>query len=409
LEAERKTTTATQERFTKEFAVLCTLGAFAIFSSTISKSPTLSLFAKFLKAGPAEIGLIAAASTVVGIFTNVTAGALSDLYGRKPLILVATLIFASAPFLYLLVTDVWQLILVRVYHGFATATLAPVMSAAIADMFSSRRGEMMSLSSSSQYVGRLLAPIVGGSIISLLGFSLPAFHQIYLICGFSGSIALLLALSLFLLPTARSSTVQRRRVLENLREVPKHGGFLSMSSALAALYLSVGPVETFLPLYAQSLGLSGLEIGILLSVQTAVTLFAGPVFGRLSDRRGRRVFIMLGLGVVALSLVLLSFSGVFALLLLVMLLYGSGMTMALSAIPPLVSDLVPQQVYGASLGALETIKDVGQTLGPIVAGVAVGLSGYFGAFSLIGGIIAVNLGLLNLVLRRRLKQGRNAA
>jgi MFS family permease len=403
LEAERKATATAQEGFTKEFVVLCALGAFAIFSSTMSKSPTLSLFAKFLKANPTEIGLIAAASTVVGIFTNVTAGALSDLYGRKTLILAATLIFASAPFLYLLVTDVWQLILVRIYHGFATATLAPVLSATIADMFSSRRGEMMSVSSSSQYVGRLLAPVIGGSIISLLGFSLPAFQRIYLICGFSGALALLLAISLFLFPTVRSSTIQRRRVLENLREVPKHGGFLSVSSALAALYLSVGPVETFLPLYAQGLGLPGLEIGVLLSTQTAVTLFAGPIFGRLSDRRGRRGFIMFGLGVVALSVALLAVSTGFLALLLVMLLYGSGTTMALSAIPPMVSDLVPREVYGMSLGALETIKDVGQTLGPVVAGVAVGLTGYFGAFSLIGGIIAVNLALLNLGLRRRVK------
>jgi len=393
-----------REGFTKEFVILCALGAFAIFSSTMSKSPTLSLFAKFLNASPEEIGLIAAASTVIGIFTNLTAGALSDLYGRRALILAATLVFASAPFLYLFITNVWQLILVRVYHGLATATLAPVLSATIADMFSSRRGEMMSISSSSQYVGRLLAPIVGGLIISLLGFSLSAFHRIYLVCGLSGSIALILALSLFWFPTRKSSTTQKRRVLENLREVPRHEGFLSVSSAQAALYLSMGPVETFLPLYAQSLGLSGLEIGALLSTQTAVTLFTGPAYGRLSDRRGRRGFIMVGLGVVALSLVLLSFSIGFSALLLVMFLYGSGMTMALSAIPPLVSDLVPQQVYGTSLGALETIKDVGQTLGPIVAGLAVGFAGFFGAFSLVGAMIAGNLALLNLGLGKRVKK-----
>ena len=67
----------------REFAALCALGVFAIFSSTMAKSPTLSLFAKSLGTGTAEIGVIAAASTVVGIFTNVAAGTLSDIYGRK--------------------------------------------------------------------------------------------------------------------------------------------------------------------------------------------------------------------------------------------------------------------------------------------------------------------------------------
>jgi len=374
----------------------------------MSKSPTLSLFAKFLKASPEEIGLIAAASTVVGILTNVTAGTLSDVYGRRVLILAATLIFASAPFLYLLVTDPLQLALVRVYHGFATATLAPVLSATMSDMFKSRRGEMMSMSTSFQYIGRLLAPTVGGLILSpsLFGLTLPGFHTVYLICGISGSLALILALSLFLFPALKPSSIHRRGVLENLRGVPKHTGFISVSSALAALYLSVGPVETFLPLYAEELGLSGLEIGLLLSIQTAMILLAGPFFGRLSDRRGRRVFVMVGLGIVALSIALISFSAAFPALLLVMLLYGSGMAMTLAAIPPMVSDLVPKEAYGTSQGALETIKDVGQTLGPIVAGVVVSLSGgvFFWAFSLIGGIIAANLGLLNLGLRRRVKQ-----
>src|SRR4030042_3491732 len=100
-----------REGFTREFIVLSALGAFAIFSSTMSKAPTLSIFAKYLGATPLAIGFMAAASTVVGIVTNVTAGTLSDLYGRKTLILTATIIFATAPFLYLLVTPPIQLLL----------------------------------------------------------------------------------------------------------------------------------------------------------------------------------------------------------------------------------------------------------------------------------------------------------
>ncbi|MCJ7608043.1 MFS transporter [Candidatus Bathyarchaeota archaeon] len=401
-----------REGFTREFIVLSALGAFAIFSSTMSKAPTLSLFAKYLGATPLEIGFIAAASTVVGIVTNVTAGTLSDLYGRKTLIITATIIFATAPFLYLLVTTPIQLLLVRLYHGFATATLAPVLSATIADMYLSRRGEMMSLATSSQYVGRLLAPTVGGLILSptLLGLTLPGFHKVYLVCGVSGSLALILALSLFLFPALRASSATSKRggVVENLRQMPRHTGFMSISSALSALYLSVGPIETFLPLYAEGLGIPSYQIGLLLSIQNAMILLAGPIFGRLSDRLSRSNFVMTGVGIVALSIVLISFSGSFPVLLLVMLLYGSGMAMTLATTPPMVAQVVPRPLYGTSLGALETIKDIGQTLGPIVVGLAVGLSGgeYFGAFILLGGIIAANLGFLNIGLRRRYHQVR---
>ncbi len=67
----------------KLLVLLCITGFFAILSSTMSKSPTLSLYAEQLGLSPSEIGLIAAASTITGIFTNVIAGNLSDVYGRK--------------------------------------------------------------------------------------------------------------------------------------------------------------------------------------------------------------------------------------------------------------------------------------------------------------------------------------
>ena len=398
-----------REGFTKEFGVLAVLGAFAIFSSTMSKSPTLSLFAKYLGATPAEIGLIAASSTVVGIVTNVTAGVLSDLYGRKKLILASTTVFATAPFFYLLVTSPLQLILVRLYHGLATATFAPVLSATIADLYAQRRGEMMSFATSAQYVGRLLAPIVGGLVLSLpfLGSQLAGFQNAYLICGVCGLVALGLAFSLFLFPALKSSAIKRRGVLENLRGMPRQKGFLSVSSALAALYLSVGPIEAFLPLYAQSLGISAFQIGILLSMQNAMVLLAGPFFGRLSDKLGRRRFVMAGLGIVALSIVMVSFSGTFPVLSLVMILYGTGMAMTLASTPPMVAEMVPKEIYGTSLGALSTIQDLGQTIGPVVAGLIIGFSGlgYFGAFIVIGGLIGANLGIINVGLRQHTKKG----
>ncbi|MBM3135254.1 MAG: MFS transporter, partial [Chloroflexi bacterium] len=98
-----------QQRFSP-FLLLCGLGLCAIFSSTMSKSPVLPLFAQHLGASKADIGFIAAASTIIGIVTNLPAGALSDVWGRKRVILVAALVFASAPFLYFFVTTPWQLV-----------------------------------------------------------------------------------------------------------------------------------------------------------------------------------------------------------------------------------------------------------------------------------------------------------
>ena len=81
------------------FLLLCAAGFFDIVELKMAKNPVLPLFAKDLGAREADIGFIAAASTVVGIFTSVPAGALSNLYGRRRVILAAAFVFASAPFL----------------------------------------------------------------------------------------------------------------------------------------------------------------------------------------------------------------------------------------------------------------------------------------------------------------------
>ena len=103
----------TVRRISTPLFSLSFMGLFAIFSSTMSKSPTLTLFASSLGASDPEIGLIAAASTIPGIIASLPFGILSDIYGRRRVILVSAALFGLSPFLYLFVIDPFQLALVR--------------------------------------------------------------------------------------------------------------------------------------------------------------------------------------------------------------------------------------------------------------------------------------------------------
>ena len=64
------------------FLTLCLTGFLAIFSSTLSKSPVLPLFAAHLGAGPSGVGMVAAVSAFTGIIASIPAGMLSDRWGR---------------------------------------------------------------------------------------------------------------------------------------------------------------------------------------------------------------------------------------------------------------------------------------------------------------------------------------
>ena len=80
---------------------LCAAGFVAYCSYAICRTPLLPLFARELGAGPALIGFVMGASTLTGIVVKLPAGALSDVFGRRRLLLAGALVFATLPFTYL--------------------------------------------------------------------------------------------------------------------------------------------------------------------------------------------------------------------------------------------------------------------------------------------------------------------
>ena len=104
---------------------LATASFLAYTSYALCRTPLLPLFARALGAGPSLIGLVMGASTLTGVFVKLPAGALSDLLGRRRLLLTGAVIFAALPFTYLAVSTLPVLVLLRVAHGSATAIFGP--------------------------------------------------------------------------------------------------------------------------------------------------------------------------------------------------------------------------------------------------------------------------------------------
>ncbi|RLG50534.1 MAG: hypothetical protein DRN96_07430 [Thermoproteota archaeon] len=106
----------------------------------MSKAPTLPLYARSLGLGLAAIGVVCSASTVTGIFVNFIGGWLSDLYGRRRLLLASGVVFLSAPLLYFAARGALSLAAVRAYYGAATAIFVPVSYALVSDLYPEHRG-----------------------------------------------------------------------------------------------------------------------------------------------------------------------------------------------------------------------------------------------------------------------------
>jgi MFS family permease len=365
------------------FIAMCAIGLFAILSSTMSKNPVLNLFATSLGTPNDWTGFVAAASTIPGILISLPAGSLSDKFGRRKMLLISGIIFASAPFMYLLINSWWALVVVRFYHGFATAIFVPVANATIVELFPEKKGERISTFSSFTLVGRGIAPFLGGSI---LAYTNNNFSDLYLAVGVAGLTSFLVGIPLLFTKTKGSIEKQKATastsIVSGWRTVARNRGVQLVAFVEAVQYYVYGSVEYFLVGYLKDVvGLNDLLIGIASGSYIIVVMLIKPIMGRISDRAGRRIPITAGALVMALPLIGIPFTSNFITILALTFVYGLGFAIVTSSTPALASEMVSRLYLGASMGFLSTIMDVGQALGPIICGFILASSfGYAGLF-----------------------------
>jgi MFS family permease len=348
------------------------MGFFAILSSTMAKNPVLKPFATSLGTPGDLLGIVASASTIPGILVSLPAASLSDMFGRRKVLLFAAFVFASAPFLYLGVNSWWTLSLVRFYHGFATAIFMPVAEASIAAMFPTKRGERISLFNSFSAIGRALAPFLGGYILFATNSN---FFTLYVSVGIAGITAFVIAL-LFLaekkthLTEFAPDVKSPRKMFSGWLTIIKNTSVLGVSFVQAVQYYVFGSVEFFLVGYlTEVVKLDLFSVGIITGSEIVALVIARPLIGRVSDRIGRNKPILAGIIASCVLVAAFPFTTQFPVLLLLAVGYGVSFATVLSSTSPMVADLVPCTLVGASMGFLSTMMDVGQTIGPIVSGV----------------------------------------
>jgi MFS family permease len=318
---------------------------------------------------------------------------------------MAAIVFATAPFLYLIIAEPWQLVLVRVYHGLATAILGPVAMAVVADTYEKGRGERMAWYSSATMIGRFIAPFVGGILI--FGDN---FNWVYLADGVAGVMALLAAIRLPLAANTSGSAwqafkSQRGRYGQEIAFVFRHPGILATSGIEAVQYFAFGCLETFLPVYLnEKLGYAAWEIGLLFTVQILAATFTKPVMGRLSDRYGRLPLISAGLALGGTAAAVLILSSNYFVIAVMLAVFGLGLATVTASTSALVADLSRSQGRGGALGILSSIMDVGHSTGPMVAGVLIAATSYRMTFGIVGVALVVIsliywLGMRRIVVR----------
>ena len=352
-------------------------------------------------------------------------GKLSDLFGRRPILMLGIGLFLGGSALSGLSTDMWQLILFRGIQGLGAGSLFPVALAVIGDLFSpSERGKYQGLFGAVFGLSALIGPALGGLITDTVGWPWVFFVNLPI-----GAVSLVIIWRT--LPSVRRADAKRSidylgasvfvlaivPILIGLTNKqfgewtdPAVGGLIALGLLITALFVwiesrarepivpldlftnrtfSVSVIASFLaafgffativflPRWFQVVrGASATESGYQTLPLLAGLIASSVIAGQLVSRTGRYKTLMFG-SLVLLTIGLLGLSSLRAdiglpILWVWMFITGLGIGPSFAILTLIVQNAVPFAALGAATSNLTFFRQVGGTVGLAIAGTIFG-------------------------------------
>jgi len=343
---------------------------FSLFSTITGVGivvPLLPVYARDLGASGLYIGMIFGAFSLSKIIFMPVFGQLSDQKGRKPFIVTGLFSYSLIALTFILSKDAETLILIRFFHGIASAMMLPVIQAYVGDITpKGREGLVMGLFNMSMFLGMSVGPLLGGIIKDSFSFN-AAF------AGMSGLTMIGFLLSITLLPPTCSE-----RVIAKTRNSTgwKH---LSRDRSLAGLVIfrltytiCMGIIWGFLPVYASSeFSLSSSSIGILIMLGIFVSGLINVPMGYIADRISRKKMVITGGVIAALAIWSFEWSRGFSDMVLASILFGIGGGIAR---PALMALAVMKGKQMSAMGSVMALLSMSQSLGMLAGSLLAGIT-----------------------------------
>ncbi len=156
--------------------------------------------------------------------------------------------------------------------------------------------------------------------------------------------------------------------------------FVTVLFAVFTALLGVGIVIPVLPVFATQLGANGFGLGLIVAAFSVSRGMLQPVVGTLSDRRGRKGFLMTGLIIYALVGLLIPLAPGVGSLVVIRLLQGAGSAMIVPIGMAYMSSLSPPGHEGRYMSYLNIAIFCGIGCGPVLGGLVSDTCGYVSVF-----------------------------
>lgn len=343
---------------------------FAMFGETIPMSFQPQFIAS-LGVSAAVVTLIYNIRNVIQTVLRLAAGTLSDSLGKKNMMLFGLALFALVPFIYSVASNPWMAIVANMASGFALSIYFPPSEALASELFPPEKaGEAMGKFHLSWAVSSVIGPAVGGFIATRFS----GYRPLFVISGVITCIGFLIAwrytederpASCPLRPTD-----QIRLILEEfpstMRRLMSNRKVLVSSIAVFAHAFCHFGLYTFLPMFGAGRGYNEFIIGVTLTANSLMIAVSLPVIGKLSDKVGRYLPIVVGLGVSVAAFALIPLAPSLWMLPVLNAVLGVCAVMVFPVSQAATMEALPVEDRGAATGVWGMILSLGGSIGMFI-------------------------------------------
>ena len=358
--------------------IVCVFGCFTTIVAMTLLLPFLPLYVEQL--GISDHAAIAEWSGAAYGATFFTAalcapmwGRLADLYGRKLMLIRASLGMAVAMSLIGMAQNVWQLVALRLLAGLLGGYASGSVTLVATQTPRSRSGWALGILSSGVMAGSLAGPLIGGFLPPLIGI-----RSTFLAAG--GVIFITFLATTFLIKEERRAAGPRKdRPRGGWAAVPVKGPLIAMMATGLLLMLANMSIEPIITVYVAQLVRDPSQVtkvaGVVMAAAALGSILSASRLGKLADRVGHWNVIIGCLLASAVLLIPQAFVTSGWQLVALRFLMGLSLGGLLPCIASVIRHSVPDGATGSMLGYSTSSQYAGQVAGPLAGGF---LGGHYG-------------------------------
>ena len=355
--------------------------SFAVNFDSSVVIPIIANYAVSLGATYFFAGIVVGVYSIVHIPSNVIFGRLVDRFGRRLPLIIGLCIDGLSLFLYSLAYDPTTLLLARMIHGIGGGFGGPATMSYLADVTPKERsGRGMAFYGISIAFSMLFGFMIGGIASYVVGPS-------RLFVGVS-LFLFVMAIFAILLPQRYTPIEQKLPLRDEIRifkETVLRKIMIVPYSSIFALNFNLAIITTTYAIALKTAGYTDATIGMLFGVMVIFSILTHYPAGLLGDKIGKERILVVGLGIIAISFMIIIYSLTLTYTLIAMVILGFGHGMIFPTAAGLIKDLTREANRGIATGVFYGLVVAGFAVGAPVIGWIAQLAGL--SMSLFAGIL----------------------